>query len=100
MPRLVTESGFSPASRASRPASHSAVRNAAATSTPYVGRKWNSSGYICRLPFGTQQIQQQQPTADHDRRVRYVERVPVIVANVEVQKIRHPAKRRAIEHVS
>src|ERR1035438_2718806 len=101
-PRSVTAPAFSPASRERRPASQSPTRSAAATSTPYVCRneRPNISGYIYHLLLGPQQIDQQQAAANHDRRIRHVKRVPVMLADVEVQKIRHPAPHRAIEHIA
>src|ERR1035441_5465354 len=93
-PRSVTAPAFRPASRERRPASQSPTRSAAATSTPYVCRNERPkiSGYISHLLLGPQQIDQQQPAANHDGRIRHVERVPVMLADVEVQKVGHPTK--------
>src|ERR1017187_1574663 len=101
-PRSVTAPAFRPASRERRPASQSPTRSAAATSTPYVCRNERPkiSGYMCRLLLGPQQIEQQQPAANHDGRIRHVERVPVMLADVKVQKIRHASKHHAVEHVA
>jgi hypothetical protein len=72
-----------------------------ATSTPYVCKKerWKISGYICGLPFRLEQIEQQQTAARHDRRVRHVKRGPLILADIEEQKVRHLPRNDAIEHV-
>src|ERR1051325_3404182 len=102
MPRLVTASGSSPARLARRPASHKPTRNAIATRTPYVCRneRWKTSGYIRRLPFGPQHIEDQERAADHDRRVRDVERVPVVIAQVEIKKVGDAAPDHAVEDVA
>src|SRR5215467_10943391 len=98
MPRLVTESTFRPACFARRPATQRATRKATATSTPYVCRNeiWKISGYIRRLPFGAQHFQNQQSAADHNGRIRQVERGPMIFAYVELQEVRHAPPKNAI----
>src|SRR5258708_39390457 len=96
MPRLSTDSWCSPDFTARRPAIHSAVRNAMATSRPYVGRKkppiWKTSGNILsvrRLALDLHEIQQQQAAADHDGAVGRIKRRPLVAADVEKQKIGH-----------
>src|ERR1035438_10543534 len=101
MPRLVTAPTSRPARRPSFDAIHSAVRNAAATSTPEVWRNgiWKISGYICSLPFGTQKIEQHQPAAHADGRIRQVERGPLMLADVEQKEVGDAPPHNSIEHV-
>src|SRR5438067_1818185 len=102
MPRLVTASALSPAAFPRCPATHSPARKASATSTPYVCRneRWKISGYMRRLPFRPQQIEQQQSAAEYDRGVRHVERGPLVVAHIEEQKISHAPICNAVEDVA
>src|SRR5689334_10730256 len=107
MPRLSTDSWCNPDLAASRPAIHSAVRNAMATSKPYVGRKkppiWKTSGNILsvrRLALELHKIQQQQAAADHDGAVGGVKRRPLVAADIEQQKIRHRTPAHAVENVA
>src|SRR5262249_42032446 len=102
MPRLVTASVFRPSRAASLPAGQSATRKAAASRTPYVGMVSHgvrmSSGNIRRLPLlGTEEIEQQESAADHDRGVRDVEGVPVVGAEVEIEEVGDAAPHDAVK---
>src|SRR5258707_4061134 len=107
MPRLSTDSWCSPDFRASRPAIHSAVRNAMATSRPYVVKKkptiWKTSGNILgvrRLALDLHEIQQEQAAADHDGAIGGIKRRPLVAADVEQQKIGHRAPADAVENIA
>src|SRR5260370_38568555 len=107
MPRLSTDSWCTPEFTARRPAIHSAIRNARATSRPYVGRKkppiWKTSGNILsvrRLALDLHEIQQQQAAADHNGAVGRIKRRPWIAANVEQQKIGHRAPADAVVNIA
>src|SRR5260370_3424916 len=107
MPRLSTDSWCTPEFTARRPAIHSAVRNAMATSRPYVGRKkppiWKTSGNILgvrRLALELHEIQQQQAAADHDGAVGGVKRRPLVPADIEQQKIGPRTPADAVENVA
>ena len=52
----------------------------------------------CRL--GRRRSSKQQAAADDDRRIGDVERGPVIVAEVEVQKVGDPAPHDAVEDIA
>src|SRR6516165_1713105 len=101
MPRLVTKSGFSPAWRPSRPASHNATRKAIATSTPYVWRneRWRISGYMGGLAFGSDQLDEEHRGADIDRGIGDVESGPLVGANVEEKEVGHAAEDGAVEQI-
>src|ERR1051326_9453298 len=61
---------------------------------------WKISGYIGRLLFGLKKVEQQKPAADRDGRIAQIERVPVVAADVKIQKIGHLSPHDPVEHIA